>query len=152
MTPPNIAEPYATEDGEPTAVFGAFEDVPEGAPPASVARLRSSYSDEDLIGETGVSDLIADLARLADPLCVPRLNRALSRNEVLSPPEAFVASLVDANMNMQAILDMSPLREDDTLRFLARLVEKGIITLTQAEPGPRASCPSYIVNTDDLWD
>jgi hypothetical protein len=159
MGTPNIAQPYEAEDAEPTAVFGSYGDGPTSSSvPASVARLRSSYSDDDLVGQTGVSDVIADLARLSDPTCIPRLNRPLSRSEVLSPPEAFVASLVDANLNMQSILDMSPLPEDDTLRFLARLIERGLVSLlphAPVLPVMRASCPSapsYPVNTDELWD
>jgi hypothetical protein len=156
MAPPNIAQPYEAEDAEPTAVFGSYSDAPPSSAPSSVARLRHSYSDEDLVGQTGVSDLIADLARLSDPSCIPRLNRALSKNDVLSPPEAFLASLVDANMSMQSILDMSPLPEDNTLRFLARLIEKGLVTLMDApRPVTResyASAPSYPVDTDELWD
>jgi hypothetical protein len=74
--------------------------------------------------------VISALARLADPASIPQLNHDLSGELKLSPPEACVATLVDAHLSMRAILDMSPLREDDTLQLLANLVTKGVVTIS----------------------
>ena len=104
-------------------------DLFRASTPGEDAATVSSSPAEEVTGLTGVSDVIAELARLSDPSCVPRLKHELSRKDVLSPPERFVASLVDSNKTMKRILDMSPLREDDTLRFLAGLVQKGLLSV-----------------------
>jgi hypothetical protein len=95
---------------------------------AADAPLPRLYSSPDL-GETNVSDVISELALLADPCSTLRLNRLMSDGLELSPPEALVATLVGANMSMGEILSMSPFREDETLQFLADLVTNGVVSV-----------------------
>jgi hypothetical protein len=95
----------------------------------SLPRLHSSPGD---LGDTNVSDVVSELAQLADPSSVPMLNHALSDHLKLSPPEAAVARLVDSHLRMRDILDMSPLREDETLQFLASLIVRRVVTITRS--------------------
>jgi hypothetical protein len=113
-------------------------DVTRTGPFKGLARLESSPDlnddDWDEAGEpaqtTGVSDVVAELARLSDPARIPRLNAdVVGLTRGLSQPEAFIASLVGTNLSIQAILDMSPMGEDETLRFLARLITDRVISL-----------------------
>jgi hypothetical protein len=76
--------------------------------------------DEDII-ETHVSDVMGDLAKLADGTGTPRLRGAIEWNE-LSETEAWAVSLVAQGFTLQAIQQMSPLDEDATTELLAKLV------------------------------
>ncbi len=113
----------------------AVADVSRARPFEGLASLESARepfeSSPDLYtGETGVSDVIVELARLSDTRRIPRLMRDLAHaSSPLSQPEAFIASMVGTNLSIQAILDMSPMGEDETLRFLARLVTDRVITV-----------------------
>jgi hypothetical protein len=77
--------------------------------------------------ETSVSDVICDLARLSDPSSIPRLAGAIAWED-LDRSEAWAVSLVAAGMSVQAILEVSPLEEEQTLRLLANLVSARTIT------------------------
>ena len=87
--------------------FGSFPDMAEAA--------------------TSVSTVVADLARLADMTTVPRVIDNAAWAE-LTPQQRWMASVVKLGMCVQAILDMSPLAEEETLRLLATLVSKRIVT------------------------
>jgi hypothetical protein len=76
--------------------------------------------DEDII-ETHVSDVMGDLAKLADGTGTPRLRGAVEWNE-LSETEAWAVSLVAQGFTLEAIQRMSPLDEDATTELLAKLV------------------------------
>jgi len=79
--------------------------------------------------ETDVNSIVTELARLSVDGSVPSLRRPLTRDEKLTPPEAYIVSLMDGGMSVRAILDVSPMLEDETLRFLANLVTNGLVTL-----------------------
>lgn len=87
--------------------FGSFADAAEAA--------------------TSVSTVVADLARLADMSTVPRVLDHAGWAE-LTPQQQWMASVVRLGMCVQAILDMSPLAEEETLRLLATLVSKRVVT------------------------
>jgi hypothetical protein len=84
--------------------------------------------DEDII-ETHVSDVMGDLARLADGSGTPHLRGAIEWNE-LNQSEAWAVSLVAAGFTVQAIHEMSPLDEDRTTEILAQLVESRTIMIS----------------------
>lgn len=92
-----------------------------------------SYADEMEIGdediiETDVSDVVGDLARLADGSGTPRLRGAVEWNE-LDESEAWAVSLVSAGFTVQAIHQMSPLDEDATTELLAKLITSRTIMM-----------------------
>jgi hypothetical protein len=76
-----------------------------------------------------MSSVVRELALLSDPLSVPILARPIGHADGLAPQEAYVASLLGATMTVQMIVDVSPMNEDETMRFLARLVSAGIVRL-----------------------
>jgi hypothetical protein len=84
---------------------------------------------QDPVSQTDVSDVVGQLARLSIPSSVPKLKRELTPDDMVTPPEAYILSLMGCAMNIQAIVDVSPMPEDDTLHFLARLVTNGLVTL-----------------------
>jgi hypothetical protein len=77
---------------------------------------------------TDVNQVVLELARLSDLSSVPKLKRELSREDHVSPPEAYIVSLIETSMTVQAILDVSPMGEEKTLRFLADLITGGFVT------------------------
>jgi hypothetical protein len=77
---------------------------------------------------TGVSDLVSMLARISDPGSLPRLKRPYVEVQ-REPAEALLITFIQDNMTVQAIVGMSPLGEESTLRILAKLVIEGTIIL-----------------------
>jgi hypothetical protein len=77
--------------------------------------------------ETSVSDVVSDLARIADMSTVPRLREPIGRSD-LAPQETWMVNVVKLGMCVQGILDMSPLGDEETLRLLARLVSTRVVT------------------------
>lgn len=134
MFPIRISTEVEALLGESTTVFPhSLTGRKRSTSPAFETPLPRLHSSPGDLGETHVSDVISELALLADPSSVPQLNHDLSGHLVLSPPEAAVAALVIANMKMRDILDRSPLREDETLEFLATLVTERVITITRED-------------------
>jgi len=85
----------------------------------------------DETADTSVNDVVADLARLADPMSVPRTgSEAFALT--LDASESWMMNVVQLGMCVQAILDMSPLDADETLRLLARLVGRRAVTFGEA--------------------
>lgn len=87
--------------------------------------------DEDII-ETHVSDVMGDLARLADGSGTPKLRGAIEWND-LEQAEAWAVSLITAGFTVAAIQQMSPLDEDATTELLAKLVTTRTITMSDGE-------------------
>jgi hypothetical protein len=85
-----------------------------------------SIPDDD--GPTGVSDLITDLAGLSDGSNTPRLRGAVEWSD-LGEAEAWLVSMVTAGFTIEALLQMSPLGEEATMRVLAKLITSRTITL-----------------------
>jgi hypothetical protein len=77
---------------------------------------------------TGVSEITSALARLSDAASLPRLLRRRDEKK-REPAEALILTFIEENMTVQAIVGMSPLGEESTLRLLAKLVVEGTITL-----------------------
>ena len=103
----------------------------EPPPPSGGSRtptLPQVYGSDDS-AETALNDVVRQLALLADPLSVPVLVRPVGPADGVAPQEAYVASLLGAAMTVQEIVDVSPLSEDETIRFLARLVTAGIVSI-----------------------
>jgi hypothetical protein len=94
---------------------------------------RLNDSCREFTAATSVSDVVHELARLSDPNCVPRMARPILSDDGLAPPEAFLASLVTHQFNVKAILDMSPMQEDATLKCLAKLVTSRIVVLDDGQ-------------------
>ncbi len=94
-------------------------------------------------GATDVSEVVTDLARLADMSTVPRLVEDTSWAE-LDDAQAWMVDVVRLGMCVQAILDMSPLGEEETLRVLAALVGKGIVTCAPHVMTPRGPAASEL--------
>ena len=98
-----------------------------------VPRLGSFH---DTALDTSVSGVVADLARLSDLRSVPRPAPGHTPSARLAlqldPFELWMFNVVSLGMCVQAIVDISPLSEDDTLVLLARLVGKGIVTFEPA--------------------
>jgi hypothetical protein len=133
----------AWEDFEATTVFGrepvtgvvrtAIHSAPAPRPSSEgevLPRLQSDSCPE--ITTTRVSDLVAELARLSDPSCIPRLMRPIDEHDGLALPEAFLASLVGNEVSVQGIVDMSPMPEEATLKCLAKFVMSRIVVLDTA--------------------
>jgi hypothetical protein len=85
---------------------------------------------------TDVNPIVPELAPLSNLSNVPKLKRKLSAGDVASAPEAYIVSLIENSMSLQAILDVSPMKEEQTLHFLARLITSGLVTW--ADAGVRA--------------
>jgi len=77
---------------------------------------------------TDVSDIADDLARLSMPTSVPSLRGAIEWND-LTPAEAWIVSVVSAGFTVRAIVEVSPLSEEDTLTLLARLIDARILAM-----------------------
>ena len=124
------ATPLETDAVEPAPATHRRPTLRASAPTvdAPLPRFHSSPGD---LGETQASDVIAQLALLADPSSILRLNHDFAGRLKLSPPEVALATLVDANFNMRKILEMSPLREDDTYQLLASLVTRRVVTVAK---------------------
>src|SRR5262249_23211980 len=61
-----------------------------------------------------------------------KLKRELSESDIATAPEAYIVSLIETSMSVEAILEVSPMREEQTLRFLARLITSGLVTWADA--------------------
>jgi hypothetical protein len=96
----------------------------------------------EMVEPTKISDVAEGLAGLSDPFAYPRLLQLAPVAELVGH-EAVVASLVEANMNVESILRMSPMSDDETLRILARLVANDVITLERP-----SSRPPYMYRDD----
>ena len=81
--------------------------------------------------ETNVSDMVSEIALLSDPTSMPRITGGTTVD--LSPQETLLVTLVTANMSVQAITDVSPLGEEETLRVLTSLVRTGVITVVKSD-------------------
>ena len=77
--------------------------------------------------ETSVSEVVSDLARIADMGTVPRVREPL-QCAALAPQETWMMDVVKLGMCVQGILDMSPLSDEETLRLLASLVSTRVVT------------------------
>jgi hypothetical protein len=77
-----------------------------------------------------MTDVVGDLARLSSLSSVPQVKRPIGRDIDLTPHEAYVASLIGTGVDIATVVRMSPLPEDQTLQFLARLVTLGLITVS----------------------
>jgi hypothetical protein len=101
-------------------------------PPAQASPLLYCPDDSPDRGSrssmTDVSEIVPELAQLSKLSNVPKLTRPLSANDITTVPEAHIVALIETSMSVQAILDESPLREEQTLRFLARLITSGLLT------------------------
>jgi hypothetical protein len=91
-------------------------------------RLQSS-PDLEADASTRLSDVVGQLARLSDWSSVPERTRQHEANIDVSPEDAYVASLIAADVNIDGIVGASCLSEDDTLDALARLVIFGLVTI-----------------------
>lgn len=130
------------DDADSTAVFGRDpttgtynrrfygESERDGG---DLPRLNAD-SVREITAATSVSDVVEELARLSDPTCVPRIARPIGEGDGLAPAEAFLASLMNHQFNVQTILDMSPMQEDATLKCLAKLITSRIVVLEDAAP------------------
>ena len=107
-------------------VVRTSRDLREGRRTVNIASLPSATSWHDDSADTNVSDVVGDLARLADPTSTPRASQVVSLT--LEPAESWMLAVVRLGMCVQAILDISPLPEDETLRLLARLIGKRVVT------------------------
>ena len=83
---------------------------------------------DDHEADTGVSDVVEEYVRLSLATGVPTLRGAIDWND-LSAREAWVVSLVAAGFTVQAILDTSPLAEEETMTVLGQLVDSRIIAV-----------------------
>lgn len=90
--------------------------------------MEMELGDEDII-ETHVSDVMGDLARLADGRGFLRLRGAVEWSE-LDQEEAWAVSLVIAGFTVEAIHAMSPLDEDTTMELLAKLITSRTIMMS----------------------
>jgi hypothetical protein len=124
----DLFEPEPTSSTRPI-IFAAAAQKPSMPDCADESSARGSMTD--------VSEIVPELAQLSNPSNVPKLKRQLSDGDVVSAPEAYIVSLIESSMSLQAILDVSPMKEDQTLRFLARLITSGLVTW--AEAGAQAS-------------
>jgi hypothetical protein len=90
-----------------------------------------SHSDVDGSCTTLMSQVISELAALSDPKRSPRLLRPIGTDIQMTSEEAVIASLLCENKTLGAIVDESPLDEEATFDFLARLVMHGILVIPQ---------------------
>jgi hypothetical protein len=95
----------------------------------SIPRLDSMSDTRETASHTGVSDVVGDLARLANVMSVPRIVDVTGGRVSLDPSESWMLSIVRLGMCVQGILDMSPLEDDETLHILARLVGLRLVTI-----------------------
>jgi hypothetical protein len=121
---------------ELTDCTDAFESgisvVSAPTPPPSSGVLPRLHTSPDREGSatTLMTDLVEDLARLSNLFAIPRLTRPVDRSVSLTPREAYVASLIGRDVSLATLLDLSPMSEDDTLHFLARLITLGIARIS----------------------
>jgi hypothetical protein len=91
--------------------------APEAEVPLEIAQLDAS------------SDVTSQLARLTlARTSVPTLPGAIDWSE-LTDREAWAVSVVSAGMSVQAILQVSPLREEETLTLLGQLIASRTIAV-----------------------
>lgn len=100
------------------------ERGPEGRD-SELPRLRDSFTEE---AQTNVNDVVTELARLSIATSTPTLRGVVEWSE-LSAHEAWVISLVSAGFNVQAILEVSPLAEEQTLSVLGKLIDARVISM-----------------------
>jgi hypothetical protein len=72
------------------------------------------------------------------PERIPTLLRPVTdlMSERLSPEEFFLISRIDGNWSIGSIIAVSPLREVEALRVLARLEKRGFISISDPAPAP----------------
>ena len=104
-------------------------DVPiERAAKVSTRRPRTSRPP---IRVDEVGDVAVAIATKANRASAPRLLK--TRRELTDTPidhrDAFVLSLIDGRMNVQAIIDISGMPGSDILAILERLARLGIVSL-----------------------
>jgi hypothetical protein len=121
-------------------ITAVFEPEPKSGrrplltPVSSEPLIQDIDDGRDSVTETDVSDVVCQLARLSIPSSVPKLKRELTPNDIVTPPEAYILSLMGCAMSIQAIVDVSPMPEDETLHFVARLVTNGLVTFETSMP------------------
>jgi hypothetical protein len=115
---------------------GMDDTVPrESAPtaPASVTKLssRRPHASRGAVRVDDVGDVAVAIASKAAPSFAPKLLK--TRGELTSAPidsrDAFVISLIDGEMSVQAIVDIAGMPRADVGAILDRLVQLGIIAL-----------------------
>jgi hypothetical protein len=94
----------------------------------ALPRLQSA-PDRDGSSTTLMTAVVSELARLSQLASVPELSCPLGREIEMTPAEAYVASLMSRDTDLATLLQMSPLQEEETLRFLARLITHGLLVL-----------------------
>lgn len=123
-----VAPPEEERQPESGVRRSTLRAIPPPPAPRRTTTMPQVYSADDP-GETALNEIVRELARLSDPLSVPVLARPIEPDDCLGPQEAYIASLVGESMTVQSIVDVSPLEEDETVRFLARLVTKRLVTI-----------------------
>jgi hypothetical protein len=88
-----------------------------------------SAPDNESGTSTFLSEVCGELARLSDRQSVPRLTRLVTADVPLTPEESFILSLVGTNISVANVVQRSPLTEDETLHFLARMITTGLIEI-----------------------
>jgi hypothetical protein len=127
--PPNSSSRVRerTDDTTPPA------SAEEGRAPASVSKLstRRPRSSRGAVRVDDVGDVAVAIASKAMPSFAPKLLK--TGGELTSAPldsrDAFVISLIDGTMSMQAIVDISGMPRAEMAAILDRLVQLGIIAL-----------------------
>jgi hypothetical protein len=79
--------------------------------------------------DTDVSDIVAELAALSNPNVRPRIKIPLPIPEALTPQQELILILVETNMTLGAIANVSPFGDEKTTNVLGNLIALGWITL-----------------------
>jgi hypothetical protein len=103
--------------------------TPEPPVALEVTQLDDTDEPVDEHASTGVSDVVGQFARLSiATTSVPTLRGAIDWSE-LTDREAWAVSVVSAGMSVQAILQVSPLSEEETLTLLGHLIASRTIAV-----------------------
>jgi hypothetical protein len=117
------------DENEEEEIEISVEDFLEVLPQPREEILRCASISDGVTGHTtSISEVIVDLARLSDPNSVPRVRGELDSSE-RAPYEALLLAMIASQMSIAAIMQTSPLGDEETLRVLARLVSAQVITL-----------------------
>ena len=159
--PPPTEEELSLDDGDIIAVapiarsgtFAAVRPPPQSSrdvetlpPPPPEAEEAETPEDELPTERIGVNDVIADLARLSDPMSVPRIRGAIDR-ATLDEAERWLLALVEARFTVRAILSMGPMNDEAALGILAKMITQRKISLA-----PARSDDDLEHFVDDGWD